>query len=68
MGFTELGQGDVEWQAVVDTLINVRVPYYAGISWLVEGLLNSKEELFSIELVCLFVGWLFRCLVGCMLI
>jgi len=68
MGFTELGQGDVEWQAVVDTLINVRVPYDAGISWLVEGLLNSKEELFSIELVCLFVGWLFRCLVGCKLI
>jgi cell division protein FtsX len=43
----------------VDTLINFRVPYDAGISWLVEGLLTSKEGLLFMELVCLLVGWLF---------
>jgi hypothetical protein len=52
----------VDWQAVVDTLIYFRVPYDAVISWLVEGLLTSKERLFSMEFVCLFfcllVGWL----------
>jgi len=50
----------VDWQAVVDILINIIVPYDAGIFWLVEGLLTSKEGLFSMELTCLFVC----CLVG----
>ena len=54
----------MDWQAVVDTLINFRVPYDAGISWLVEGLLTSKEGLFSMQLVCLLVGCLFVWLVG----
>jgi len=56
----------VDWQAVVDTLINFRVPYDAGISWLVEGLLISKERLFSVELVCWLVGCLFAWLLVCL--
>jgi hypothetical protein len=42
----------------VDTLINFRVPYDAEICWLVEGLLTSKEGLFSMEVVCCLVAWL----------
>jgi len=42
----------------VDNLINYGVPYDAGISWLVEALLTSKEGPFSVDFVCFLVGWL----------
>jgi len=51
MDGTDLVEEREKLRAVVNTVMNLRVPYNVGISWLAEDLLASQEGLCSMELV-----------------
>ena len=41
----ELAQDTDRWRALVNVVMNLRVPYNVGISWVVENQLDSEEGL-----------------------
>jgi hypothetical protein len=50
MDWTDLAQDRGRWQALVNAVMNLQVPYNAGSFRLVEDLLASQEGLYSMEL------------------